>query len=115
VTVRSLSLVSVLIAFAIGAYLWTQNAAETGPTSPTAKRAEEQAASGVAATNFQAVVPILEQQRAETGSYAGAVIQPGYGVAVVRADAVGYCLQAGAGATVQHLAGPNGTPTPGLC
>jgi len=115
VTVRTLALVSVLAALAIGGYLFLRSSEESGPTSQTAERAEAQAANGVAATNFQAVAPILEQQRAETGTYAGAVIQPGYGVALVRADAVSYCLQAGSGAATQHVAGPNGAPAPGPC
>jgi hypothetical protein len=37
-------------------------------------------------------------------------------VAVVRADATSYCLQAGAGLNVQHLVGPAGNaPVDGPC
>jgi hypothetical protein len=92
-----------------------QSTKGVGPASPSAGRAETEAQAAVAATNFQAVVPILEQQRAETGTYAGVAVAPGYGVVVVRADAVSYCVQAGAGTTSQHLAGPNGVPAAGPC
>ena len=114
-TLRTLSLVSLVAALAIGGWLFARSANETGRTSPAAQRAESQASSEVAATNFQAVVPILEQFRAEHGTYAGASLPPGYGVAVVRADDASYCLQAGSAGAVQHLVGPNGSPVPGPC
>jgi len=34
---------------------------------------------------------------------------------LARADASSYCLQAGTGATLQHYAGPGGTPAAGPC
>jgi hypothetical protein len=55
----------------------------------------------------------LDAQRNATGSYAGAVVQPP--VTLVRADGTSYCLQLAQGAVLQHLAGPGGTPAPGVC
>ena len=115
VAARTVGIISLLAALAIGGYVVTRATDGTQRDSQTADRAEERAASGAAATNFQAVVPILEQHRAENGTYADATLEPGYGVALMRADTASYCLQAGTGTNVQHLAGPNGSPAPGAC
>ncbi len=51
----------------------------------------------------------------EHGTYAGATLEPVFGVALVQAGATSYCLQSGTGATAQHVTGPGGSPTPGPC
>lgn len=114
-TVRSLSLVSLLVALAIGGFLYARSAQETGPTSDVAKRAESQASSEVAAANFQSAMPTMEAYRAEHATYAGALLPPVYGVVVVRADETSYCLQADTGDSAKHVIGPGGTPAPGPC
>ena len=71
-----------------------------GPTSEAGQRATEQAAAQVSAANFQAAAPVLAAHQAQNGTYAGAVLPPSFGVALVRADASSYCLQAGTGGAV---------------
>jgi hypothetical protein len=115
VTLKGLGLVSLLITLAIGGYLYAQQAKTAGPTSEVATRAEAQASAGVAATNFQAAAPVLQDWLTEHGTYAGVTLPPGYGVTVARADAVSYCLQAGTGVAVQHQVGPTGPVLPGPC
>ncbi len=115
VTLKGLGIVSLLITLAIGGYLYAQQAKTVGPTSEVATRAEAQAGAGVAATNFQAAAPLLQDWLAEHGTYAGVALPPGYGVTVARADAVSYCLQAGTGVAILHQVGPTGQVHPGAC
>jgi hypothetical protein len=115
VTLRSLGLVSLLAALAIGGWLFFAQAREAGPTSELGERAQAQAGAHVVAANFQSAAPILQAHHAETGTYAGAVVPPNLGITLVRADGASYCLQAGTGGAVQHVVGPGGSPAPGLC
>jgi hypothetical protein len=109
---RSLSLVSLLITLAVVAFLWTRSAQET----LTPSNAPSDAARVAAAFSLQQAAPALEAWRSTTGTYAGANLSAANGVTVVRADAASYCLQAGAGPNVQHLAGPEGNaPVDGPC
>ena len=55
----------------------------------------------------------LALQLQTQGTYAGAVMPPG--LALVRADVTGYCIQLADGGPVAHLAGPVGTPVAGAC
>ena len=114
-TVRSLSLVSLLIALAIGGYLFTTQTRTAGPTSEAGQRATEQAAAQASAANFQAAAPVLQAHHAQNATYAGAVLPPNLGVMLVRADATSYCLQTGTGGDAQHLVGPAGAAAPGPC
>ena len=114
-TLKGLGIVSLLITLAIGGYLYAQQAKTVGPTSEVATRAEAQAGAGVAATNFQAAAPVLQDWLAEHGTYAGVTLPPGYGVTVARADAVSFCLQAGTGVAILHQVGPTGPVQPGPC
>jgi hypothetical protein len=114
-TVRTLGLLSLVAALAIGGWLYSQQAKEAGPTSELAEQAQDDAAAGVAGANFQAALPEMETWYAEHGTYAGVALSPGYNVVVRRADATSYCLQSGSGTTVQHVNGPGGTPQPGPC
>jgi hypothetical protein len=115
VTVRTLSLVSMLCALAIGAYLFTTQMRENGPTSETARNAQADATAAASTANFQAAAPALQAWFAEHGTYAGATLPPVFGVQLVRADAGSYCLQSGSGETAQHVVGPGGNPAPGPC
>jgi hypothetical protein len=110
---RTLGIVSILVTLAVVAYLYVQAGNEAGPTSELAVEAEQQAAQVAGAATFQQAAIALEEQMATTGTYAGAVMPTG--VTLVRADAASYCVQAGTGAAVQHLAGPGGSPAPGAC
>jgi hypothetical protein len=51
----------------------------------------------------------------QNGTYAGATLQPVFGVTLVSANATSYCLQSGTGETAQHVTGPGGAPQPGPC
>jgi uncharacterized membrane protein (DUF2068 family) len=55
----------------------------------------------------------LQAQLQATGSYAGAAMPEG--VALIRADSGGYCVQVGPPGAVWHLAGPAGSAVSGGC
>jgi hypothetical protein len=112
---RAFGLVVVICSLAIVAALWALNARENGPTSKSAKRAETEATAAVGALNFTGAATEIEAYHAEHATYAGADLPPAFGVTLVRADAVSYCLQAGVGGSVQHFAGPGGSPAAGPC
>jgi hypothetical protein len=112
---RLFGLVSVLAALAAAVYLYAAQTRDSGPTSPSVTSAEARAETTAAATSFQGVVASLQAWFAENGSYAGAVLPPGSGVVLARADTNGYCLQTTAGAAVEHEVGPGGQPQPGAC
>jgi hypothetical protein len=107
-----------LVALAVGGYFTLKAAQTTGPTSPAVQQAEDSAHQVSAAINLQQATPVLEGWFNSTGTYAGAESQlpPSFGVTLVRADAFSYCLQAGSGANVQHLNGPDeNAPIAGPC
>jgi len=110
-----LGVVSLLVALVLGGALWAMNVGRSGPTSQTAKRAEAHAQQVSAAASFAQAAIQLEASHAQNGTYAGAALPPSYGVTLVRANASSYCLQVGAGAELQHLAGPGGVPAAGGC
>jgi Tfp pilus assembly protein PilE len=112
---RGIGLVGLLVALVVVGALWAMNASSNGPTSQQSERVETEAQQASAAVNFGQAVPQLEAFHAENGTYAGATLPPSFGVALVRADAASYCLQAGAGAALQHEIGPGGTPAAGPC
>jgi hypothetical protein len=114
-TVRSLGLLSLVVTLAIGGWLYSQQAKQTGLTSDLAQEAQSDASSSVATANFQAAAPELQAWFAEHGTYEGANLSPGYNVVVRRADASSYCLESGSGSTAQHLNGPGGSVEPGPC
>jgi putative hemolysin len=112
---RTVGFVGLLVAIAIGAYLFAFQTRQTVAPSAQPAKAEQQAVAELGSANFQQAVTQLEAYRAENGSYAGVALPPSFGVVVVRADASSYCLQAGSGAALQHEVGPNGSPQPGAC
>jgi hypothetical protein len=112
---RTLGLPLMLVTLLVGGYLFTQQSKSNGPSAPAVTQAETQAATEVAAVNFQAVTTVLQAWYAANGTYAGASLPPGTGVAVVRADTTSYCLQTTGAAPVMHQAGPDGTVQPGPC
>ena len=108
---RLVGLPMLLIALAVGGYLYATNAKSNGPTSPPVQQAITQAQVNVAATNFQGADTAMQAFYAQSGTYAGAVLPPGTGVVLVRSDASSYCLQAG----TEHETGPGGQAQPGPC
>jgi hypothetical protein len=106
---HSVGLISLLVAAAVVAFLWAKSAQETGPASPAAKRAEQQALLEASSINVQQAVPALEAWFAENGTYAGVTLPAAFGVAVMRADASSYCLQGTVAGRVAHLVGPGGS------
>ena len=112
---RVLGLPLLLVSLAVGGYLFVAQSRSEGPTAPAVTRAETQAESVVAGTNFQGADVSLQAWYAANVTYAGATLPPGSGVVLVRADASAYCLQTAAGDAVEHELGPGGQPQPGPC
>jgi hypothetical protein len=112
---RSLVFPLLLIALAVGGFPFVRQAQSVGPTSRTATQAEAQAASAAATTDFGAAQAAVLSWFAAHGTYAGVTLSPVYAVAVVRADASSFCLQAGAGAAATHELGPGGQAQSGPC
>ena len=112
---RAFGLVSIVVSLALVGILWALTMQHSGPTSAAAKKAESDASAAVSSLNFTAAATQLEAYHAENATYAGAVLPPSYGVAVVHTDAASYCLQSGVGDAVQHFAGPGGTAAAGPC
>lgn len=108
---RLLGLPALLVALAVGGYLYAQNARSNGPTSPPVQQAITQAQVNVAATNFQGADTAMQAFFAQSGTYVGATLPPGSGVVLVRADATSFCLQS----TAEHENGPGGQAQPGPC
>lgn len=104
-----------LLALAIGGYLFAAQIRSTGPTSKSGKELQQKATDAAATANFQAAAPALQAYFLEHGTYAGATLEGVFGVTLARADATSYCLQSGSGATAQHVTGPGGSPAPGAC
>jgi hypothetical protein len=105
---RSLAFPLLLIALAVGGFLFVRQAQSVGPESRTATHAETRATAAAAATDFGAAQAALLSWFAAHGTYAGVTLPPAYEVAVVRADASSFCLQAGAGIAARHELGPGG-------
>ena len=113
---RSLGILSLVVVAAIGAWVVSQQAKTSGPSSPPVQQAVVQAQTAVAGTNFAAAAEAMQGWFAQNETYAGATLPPGSGVVLVRADATSYCLQTGTpGGSAEHEAGPGGQPQPGAC
>jgi hypothetical protein len=113
---RTLGLPLLLVALAVGGYLFVQQGKTNGPTADSITQAETQAQSYAAATNFQAAVQVLQASFAANGTYAGAALPAGSGVVLARADGGSFCLQTSDSTTaVMHETGPNGPVEPGPC
>jgi len=102
-----------LVSLVIVGSLFIQQMRTGGPSAPAVTRAETHAQGAVAATNFQGMASTLQAWYASNGTFAGATLPAGSGVALVHADATSYCLET-ATATM-HETGPSGTPQPGSC
>jgi len=115
---RLFGYVFMLAALAVGGYLVFKAAEDTAPTSANQQQLEDSANQVSASINLQQATPAMEAWFSSTGTYVGAQAQlpPSFGVTLVRADKFSYCLQAGTGANVQHMNGPNeNAPVAGPC
>ncbi len=112
--VRAVTLISLLSALVVGVYLFGAGSRAAGPTSPAAKSAESKGIAAAATANFQQAAAALEQTHAVSGTYAETNLA-GFGVTLMRADTVSYCIQASVGTAVQHQSGPSGAPAAGPC
>ncbi len=109
---RSLALISLLAALAVGGYLYAQSTKETA--GPSGAVVQETASETAADANLLVARTGVESFFATTGTYVGATVPTG--VTLVDADTASYCLQVGSGPTVRHLTGPgSGSPAPGPC
>jgi len=113
--IRMVGFVGALGALVIGAYLTVGGGSNSNPSPAQATTVEQQALETAAAVNFQQAAAALEQNRAATGSYADTNLGGFGGVQLVRVDATSYCIQAGAGTSLEHEQGPGGSPIPGAC
>ena len=112
---RAFGVISICVSLALVGILWALTMQHSGPTSSTAQKAESDASAAVSAINFTAAATQLESYHAENATYAGATLPPAFGVTLVRADALTYCLQTGVGSSAQHFAGPGGAAVAGPC
>jgi hypothetical protein len=112
---RTLGLVAMVCSLTIVGVLMLLSMSKNGPTAKSTKVAEAQATAAVSGLNFTGAATELEAYKSEHATYAGVALPPSFGVTVVRADAVSFCLQAGIGGGVQHFTGPGGTPAAGPC
>ena len=112
--VRAVTFISLLGALVVGAYLFGAGSRAGGPTSQAAKSAASKGIAAAATVNFQQAAAALEQTHAVNGTYAATNLA-GFGVALMRADAVSYCIQTGVGTAQQHENGPGGAPAAGPC
>jgi hypothetical protein len=112
---RGLGLISLLSSLAIVAALMALNMRETGPTSERVQQAEAQATAAAGSLNFAQAANELTIYHAENGTYAGAALPPSFGITLVRADALSYCLQSRIRGSEQHFVGPNGPAAAGPC
>ena len=108
---RTLGIPALLVVAVLGLYLYSQDAKSSGLTSTAGQQAITQAQSEVDATNFGQAEAAMQAFYVQNGTYVGAILPAGTGVALVRADAASYCLEAGD----EHEVGPNGQPEPGGC
>lgn len=92
--IRTLSLLSLVSALAIGGWMWSRQSLQTTDRAPSAI--------------LVAAATALEFSHRASGTYAGAAPE---GMTLVWADQFRYCLEYGG----QFLAGPGGVPAPGAC
>jgi hypothetical protein len=112
---RLLSLPLLLLTALVFGFLAVTQARDSGPTSKTATHAKTLAVQAATGVNFRAADAAMQAFYASSSTYAGATLDPSFQVAVVRADATSYCLQASVNGQVQHEIGPGGTPAAGPC
>ena len=112
---RAFGLISLVCSLAIVSGLWALSAQQAGPTSERAQQAKSDAIEAVGQIGFQAAATVLEGFHATNGTFVGAPLPPAYGVTLVRADTLSYCLQADIAGSVQHINGPGGAPEAGPC
>jgi hypothetical protein len=106
----SMGLLSLVAGLAVMGYLaraQLQGSPSSGGASPAAALSAARQVAPLA--ELQRAVTLLEQHRAETGTYAGT--PTGATVRLVRADATMYCVEASG----LHVAGPGRGPEPGRC
>ena len=104
---RLFGLVSLLVALAAAGWLLSTQLRTAEHELPPAATTAANTASSV---NLQQAASALESANAFSGTYAGIDVS-GFGVRIVRADATGYCIEAGG----LHVAGPGDAPSPGAC
>ena len=112
---RAFGLISLVCSLTMVSILWAISARQADPTSQAAQQAQSDAVVAVGQIGFQAAATALEGYHAQNGTFAGATLPPAYGITIVRADGLSYCLQADIAGSVQHFNGPGGTPAAGPC
>ena len=112
---KALGLPVLLATLGVVGYLFVQQLHSSGPASPAVTQVVTRADVVAAGAEFAAAGQALQAWYSEYGTYAGATLPPGSGVALVRADVHSYCLQTDTGASQEHMVGPDGQTLPGPC
>ena len=112
---RAIGVVALLVAVAVGGWLFAAQSKNEGPSSAAATQAESQADLAAASSDFAQVADALQGAYAQTGSYAGAQLPAGSGVTLAHASQTSYCLEATVNGTLVHEYGPGGAPALGGC
>jgi hypothetical protein len=112
---RLVASVFVIMSLAVLGWLFALQSQSEGATSRTATQAETQATDAAASTDLSQAADALQATYAQTGTYVGAQLPDGSGVALASATTTSYCLEATVNGAVVHEAGPGGTTAPGAC
>jgi hypothetical protein len=112
---RGVGLVLVVITLAVVGGLFALQSKSRGPTAAAVTQDEAQALATAASETFAQVVPVLQAEYAQAGTYVGAQLPTGSGVTLARATATSYCLEANLNGAPVHEDGPGGSPAAGAC
>src|SRR4051794_2582207 len=105
---RTFSILALVAALTIGGFMLSAQAGRRSQEKDTTTAAVEQAGAVASTANFQQAALALQARQLESGPFAGTDLGGFGGTTLVRADAASYCVQAGTGPSVAHLAGPGG-------
>jgi hypothetical protein len=100
-----------IAAVAVGG--WRMVVPGTDATTQAASDSVAAVVGDVTAAFFTSAEASLAVQKSETGSYAGAPVEPP--VRLVWADESSYCIELDRPPLLQHRNGPGGAPAPGSC
>src|SRR5688572_21639034 len=111
---RTLLIIVVLAALAVGGYLAKQGGEKAAPVvgAPIQQisRAQDQALQ----QNLLGAQVALEQARSTNGTYEGADVSA-FGALLAATTETSYCVQVSEGTAVYRLRGPGGSVEPGAC
>lgn len=104
-----------VISLAIVGGLFAMQSKSQGPAAPQIQQDESQAIATASTQTFGQVVPVLQADFAQNGTYVGAELPVGSQVTLAQATTTSYCLQSTVNGTIVHESGPGGSPVAGAC